>query len=153
MKTLLGVVLGCLLLLHPPSLSAADGSPAASIGPAGEWHVAWTEPTGSGSLYEANMSLVVDRSNMVQGEIFWTLRDAQRADMRAVVGRAAVEYVRGSYDPMSGVLVFEGYAKDDPSNVIGLDGYRLLLSENGNALAGVTRTGGTWQGVLYAYRK
>ena len=51
-----------------------------------------------------------------------------------------------------GLLVFEGHAKDDPNLVIGLDRYRLLVANGGDALTGITHSHGTWQGRFTASR-
>ena len=52
----------------------------------------------------------------------------------------------------SRVLALEGYRKEDPLGVIGLDTYRLLLAENDLALAGMTANHGDWQGRFWATR-
>ena len=50
------------------------------------------------------------------------------------------------------MLSLDGYRKEDPSQVIGLDHYRLVVAENHRALAGVSSNRGDWLGRLWAVR-
>ena len=47
--------------------------------------------------------------------------------------------VRGNYFANSGTLIFEGYAKNDPNGILGLDKYRLVLGDSRRTMGGVTR--------------
>src|SRR3989449_1864441 len=68
------------------------------------------------------------------------------------LGRSATEFARGRYDPTSQLLLLQGYRKEDPDTVIGLDGYRLLVANGGDALVGITDDGGTGEGRFSARR-
>jgi hypothetical protein len=126
----------------PPPQSAA----AAATGLAGSWTGFWMAPEGY--FYTAAMRLEMAVDNSVQGQITWTLQQSPRKDEESKVGLTGIEYVRGTFDPSSGVLVIEGYEEDDPNTVIGLDRYRLVLAENGIVLGGITWHYGDWKGLI-----
>ncbi len=46
------------------------------------------------------------------------------------------------------MLEMEGYKEDDPNDVISLDKYRLVLTEDNKTLAGATWNHGQWRGGL-----
>jgi hypothetical protein len=116
------------LLLLPLLLAIPAALDAQQTG-ASRWAGQWTSPTGF--LYLAEMRLEIGPGGAAEG---------------------AITYVRGRYDAASRVLALEGYRKEDPLAVIGLDTYRLLLAENGLALAGMTSNHGDWQGRFWATR-
>jgi hypothetical protein len=126
----------------PPPQSAA----AAATGLAGSWTGFWMAPEGY--FYTAAMRLETGADNSVRGQITWTLQQSPRKEESSKVGLTGIEYVRGSFDPSSGVLVIEGYEEDDPNTVIGLDRYRLVLAENGIVLGGITWHYGDWKGLI-----
>jgi hypothetical protein len=64
------------------------------------------------------------------------------------IGLTAVEYIKGSYNPETRMLMMEGYRKDDPNDIISLDKYRLILSEDNRSLGGATWNHGRWRGRL-----
>lgn len=116
------------------------------------WAGYWDAFDAPGYLYEARMNLQLGEDNTIEGSIAWTLRSAPPGKDQGKIGIQGIEHVRGQYDPHSRLLSFEGYAKDDPNNVIGLDRYRILLSEDGMALGGITWDNGHWQGHFYLHR-
>ena len=116
------------------------------------WVGYWDAFDAPGYLYAARMSLQLGGDNSIEGSIAWTLRSAPPGKDQGKIGIQGVEHVRGHFDPHARLLSFEGYTKDDPNNVIGLDRYRILLSENGSALGGITWANGHWQGHFYLHR-
>ncbi len=55
-----------------------------------------------------------------------------------------VELVRGNYHANAGAFILEGYEKKDPNGILGLDKYRLVVSDNRGssaALPGITAPG------------
>lgn len=88
----------------------------------------WTSPTGF--LYLAEVRLEIRADGAAEGAITWTLAHSPRESELPKLGQKGVEYVRGRYDGASRVLALEGYRKEDPLDIIGLDTYRLLLAEN-----------------------
>ena len=118
--------------------------------PAGTWKGIWDSPNGS--VYTAIVRFTVASDNTIDGSISWTLKDTRRADLQPKVGQSGIEYVRGTYDARCRVLTFAGYKLDDPSNILGMDHYELILARNGGGLGGVTGNdlgqGDTWTGML-----
>jgi hypothetical protein len=126
--------------------SVGGPSPAAL---AGTWHGDWT---GDQFRYEAAMALNVDAAGNVGGSIRWVLRVSPKPDLAAKVGHNGVEYVRGKYYAETATLVLEGYRKDDPDNILGLDKYRLVVSPGGETMGGITENHGPWNGRIFLAR-
>ena len=80
------------------------------------------------------------------GYIVWTLVDSPRRYEYKLIGLTATEYVRGSYDQTTRTLKLEGYKKDDPNGIIGLDEYYLNVSDDGQRIYGSTSNYGSWLG-------
>jgi hypothetical protein len=115
------------------------------------WHGFWTSP--SGYLYEANMHLSVAADNSVTGDIHWTLRKSPHPEERVKLGLTGVEHVSGTWLPDSGVVRVEGISLDDPNHILGVDKYRLLLSDDAKVLGGFTWNHGPWTGQILLHRK
>ena len=132
-----------------PTLAEKSSEPVPSSVPAelsGRWQGEWSSLVGT--TFSANVNLAATgNGNGVQGTINWMMISTPQATKQAKIGLTAVEYVRGSYDPTTRMLVMAGYKKDDPNNVIILDKYRLTLGEGG-ILGGATWNGGKWRGRL-----
>lgn len=139
-----------LALVLPPARSSAQPLSIDEIAALqGPWRGVWLSDTFT---YEAEMTLAAEPGGKVEGAIRWTLRKSPRANEQAKVGRTGVEHVRGEYHPAQGLLVVEGYRKDDPDGILGLDRYRLAVGENSRTMAGVTRDHGTWKGRFFLQR-
>jgi len=115
----------------------------------GAWEGKWTNP--SGDLFTCEITFNVSQSNNISGNIIWTLVKSRNANSKS--GLTGTEYIIGTYDPKIRLATFDGYKKEDPHNVIGLDEYRLSLSNDGHRLEGVSKNGGDWQGEIIAHRK
>ena len=138
------LALALLLVLSVPSVvPAQDGGPS-------RWQGQWTNPRGH--LFAADAQLEFRPDGTVQGTITWTLVKSPRPGEQAKLGQKGVEHVRGRYDARCRLLSLEGHSKDDPNTVIGLDVYRLVLTENGKALVGPTRSHREWEGRFEATR-
>ena len=124
------------------ALATAVALPVASPKVSGSWHGDWTSPEGF--RYEADMQLTVDKDNNVTGEIHWTLRKSPRSEEQERVGLTGVEHVKGAFAPGARVLRMEGTSLDDPKHILGMDKYRLLLSDDGTRLGGSTSNHGSW---------
>jgi len=129
-----------ILVLPGLSLHAQDGNPAN-----GTWRGNWTEP--SGYIYHAEVHLKATDST-VDGSINWTLMKSPRTAEQSKLGLTGVEYVHGKFDPSSRVLTFEGYKKDDPNSILGLDKYKLILADNDKVMGGITWNHGSWTALL-----
>jgi hypothetical protein len=128
--------------------SAAESSSTTGLN--ATWQVEWTNPDGY--LATGEMVLEVDQSNNIDGSIKWTWKKTPKA-REQIIGLTGIEYISGTYDPQARSVVFQGYEKDDPNNVIGLDEYKLSLSADGSTLSGTSKNNGDWQGQLTATRK
>jgi hypothetical protein len=89
----------------------------------------------------------------IRGKIVWTLRKAgsKSPELAGQVGATSTELVKGERKG-DGLLVLDGYQKEDPGNLKALDRYRLAISDNGKVLGGITWNGGAWTGQLIAAR-
>ena len=103
---------------------------------------------GSDHVYDARMRLSVSDSGRIDGTITWTLVESPLSEDAGRIGLTGVEYVRGAYDPGSGMLEFQGHRLDDPDLILGLDSYRLQVSTSLTVMEGATANGGSWQGEL-----
>ena len=114
------------------------------------WQIEWTSPTGY--YYQAEMEIDVAGNGTAEGRIRWKLVRSPQSAEQPKLGMTAIEFVHGRYDEPSGVLALEGYKKEDPNAVIGLDRYRLVLAPGGTALVGASWNHGNWRGVFAAHR-
>ena len=133
-------VLFAVLLLSPLLGAAAPQDLAA------RWHGFWTAPEGW--TYEADVVLTVDAANQVSGPIHWTLLKSPRPAEQGKLGLSGIEHVRGVFLPEAGVLRLEGWSLDDPSKILGTDKYRLVLSDDGRVLGGITWHHGPWNAQI-----
>lgn len=119
--------------------------PAKELIASGKWKGQWS--TDSGTLLDFELTLSDTQNNGVDGQIKWTLRRTVRPDKMDKIGQSAVEYVRGTFDPATGLIKMSGYTKDDPNNVLVMvDDYKLTVSPDGKTLSGVAKNGGKWNG-------
>jgi len=116
---------------------------------AGPWNGIWT---GKGFRYQAHMTLNVMANGEIDGMIEWTLLVSPRPSEAGKIGMKGIEYVRGRFNPAAAVLNFEGYRKDDPNVILGLDRYRLVVSEQYKSMGGITASGGGWDSQFYLSR-
>lgn len=112
----------------------------------GSWSGQWSNEKDY--IYLADMTLRTAGNGGVEGQIVWTLFMSPLESDDNRIGLTATEFVRGSYDTSSKILTIEGYSKDDPQGIIGLDLYKLILAENGAAMGGITRNNNTWRGLI-----
>jgi hypothetical protein len=110
------------------------------------WEGQWVNRRGF--IYHPIMEPKVGPDNVAEGRIDWTLEKSPRRSDQPKLGRRAVEFVQGTYDPGVRPLSLEGYRKDDPHQIVVLDRYRLLLAENRKVLGGITKDNGAWRGML-----
>lgn len=118
---------------------------------AGNWHGFWFAPEGW--IYEADMALTVDARNNVTGAIQWTLRKSPRPGEQEKIGLGGVEKVKGVFLPECGMVRMEGISLEDPNRVLGLDKYRLILSDDFKVLGGITANHDLWTGQFMLKRK
>ncbi len=149
-----GILFGSIFLLgvgiFPATVAAQSVSATEAAEIAGPWHGRWTAP--GGWLYEANMSLQVSGSGATTGQINWTLRKSPRPEEQGKLGMTGVESIRGNYFANSGTLILEGYEKNDPNGILGLDKYRLVVGDTHRTMAGVTRHHNDWTSQFFLTR-
>lgn len=107
----------------------------------------WTG-TGSfgGFVYDAELRLQLNPNGSVEGRLDWLLQKAPaaRKDYEGKIGARGTEFIWGTFDPQTRNLDMAGYRRDDPQVILGLDKYRLTLSEKGDEIKGATWNRGTW---------
>jgi hypothetical protein len=132
-------------MASPNSARLPDRSSLA-LDSSGKWSGTWS--TQSGTLFDFVLTLSRE-GNALDGSIRWTMRRTARSDKSDKVGLSATEYVRGAFDPSTGVVNLSGYSKDDPDGVLVMvDVYKLQVSNDGRKLTGAARNGGKWNGKI-----
>jgi hypothetical protein len=133
---------------RPMSGPSPDIPPVEKAALMQKWTGTWESPRGA--VYDAELVATFNPSGAVEGRILWTLRKApaNRPDYAGKEGRTGTEYIWGTYAPESRSLNLEGYRRDDHQGILGLDRYRLTLSENLGEIRGITYDHGTWKGVF-----
>jgi hypothetical protein len=149
MRKHIGLIITLFVILI--TVAAFPAGAADSKDLAGSWHGFWSAPEGW--LYEADMVLSVDAQNNITGAIHWTLRKSPRPGEQGKIGLSGVENVRGVFLPECGMVRMEGMSLEDPNHVLGLDKYRLILSDNFQVLGGITSHHGPWTAQFLLKRK
>ena len=115
----------------------------------------WTT-LNSTDLFTGIFKIDIGKDNTVSGTLVWTYIsvDSSKSEMvdlyKGKKGKKGIEYVSGTYNPLTRDMSFEGNKKDDPDNVIGVDKYSLKLSTDRSTLYGTTNHGGTNDGFFLA---
>jgi len=125
---------------------AAPSAPKAGVD--GRWTGEWNGPEGD--RFTFNMDLQQSKEASVSGKIDWTLRSSR--SYQYLIGRSGIEFVCGSFEPGLRSVKLQGYEKQDPYGVIGLDVYELTLSADTQELSGRTNHHGTWGGNFFGRR-
>jgi hypothetical protein len=116
--------------------------------PPGPWRGTWTTGSEPGYEYQAELDFTMETSGRVQGQFRWMLVRSPRPEEQAKIGLRAIEHVEGAFDPSTGALTLRGTRIEDANGIIGADVYRLVASPNGQYIAGITESNGTWQGRI-----
>jgi hypothetical protein len=151
--TVLALALAFAAFALPSKSQTTGGKGADHPDAAGHWLGVWTAP--GGWVYVADFQLTPSLGGAILTDLNWTLRaaDPSRADYQGKVGMTGVEHVRGQFVPAAGTLTMEGYALDDPHTILSADKYRLVISDDGTTLGGITRDNGDWNGQFIAKRQ
>ncbi len=110
------------------------------------WVGTWTAPEGW--VYQADAVLEAGADNKVTGAIQWTLVKSPRPAEQGKLGLTGLEFVRGTFLPEAGMVRLEGWSLSDPNQILGMDRYRLILSDDGAVLGGITYHNGPWTGQI-----
>ncbi len=120
---------------------AAAARPVTS--PLGHWHGVWKS---EGTIYIAELELFSKVAGELDGKIRWTLNSSDKPQIKDKIGQSATEYLHGFYDTKKNDIEFSGFKKDDTTNLVDLDNYRMQLGDYGDILYGVTANHGSWTG-------
>ncbi len=126
-----------------PTVSGSTVAPIAS--PSGRWQGQWTN--GKGSAFGQQLTLTDEGNGRVTGQVVHTLQQTINPQKTGKIGLTAVEYVQGTYDPNTRIIVLSGTRKSDPNGLIILDKYRLSISADNAVIAGET-VGGKSRGQI-----
>jgi hypothetical protein len=144
-----------LLILTLPAINAKaqDSKAAAPASAVGHWHGFWAAP--GGWSFEFDMQIHGGLADSITADIAWTLRAAPAAqtDMQAKIGMTGVEHTTGTFLPGWGVVKMDGVSLDDPNKILGMDKYRLILSDDGSTLGGITSDSGAWDAEFMGKRQ
>lgn len=130
-----------------PTPIPATTPPANPNAPSGNWTGYWVTPDGLYFLTQIHFQVAPDGS--LTGNIHWTFVKSPDVGDNPKLGLTAIEYVKGTYDPVTRILAFAGDHTDDPNNLIDVDKYKLLLADNNQVIAGSTLNHGDWKGLLF----
>ena len=117
----------------------------------GTWQGQWTSP--SGHLYATTLTLRVTPTGAAEGSFAWTLKRSPRPEEQGKLGMSGTEFVSGQANLAARTLTLMGTRKDDPNNIIGLDRYRVVVSDDGRVMGGITENYGNWQGQILLSRR
>jgi hypothetical protein len=116
----------------------------------GRWKGYWLNPRGH--RFDFELFLYPKNDFNLDGHIVWTLSVSPLLTDRDKIGLSAKEYVSGTINLEKHQLTLVGEHKDDPHSIIGMDTYKLLLSNDGKKLAGTSLYVGTWAGKMQAIK-
>lgn len=152
MRSILVALLALIALVPGPSPAAAqtEARPLTSAELSGTWRGQWTSATGY--LYATTLTLSVAPDGKAEGRFAWVLKRSPRADEQSKLDLGAMEFVSGRADFAARTVSLNGTHKDDPNTVIGLDRYRLVVSDDLRTLGGITWNHGNWQGQILLTR-
>lgn len=105
------------------------------------WRGLFTEP---GNVYEARLKMRVNADGAVEGKILWTLKESKREDYQNKLCATGFEFVRGTFNAKTRELYLEGYRRDDPERILGLDKYTMKVRTDGKLIEGATWNHGRW---------
>jgi hypothetical protein len=103
-----------------------------NLTPGGSWSGDWNSKT----TYFTATADFTESGGKVSGQIVWTIRRTTNPKKIDKIGTSAVEYVQGTFNPVTRMLSLKGYRKDDPNNIVILDRYNLSLTEDNQTLSG-----------------
>ena len=133
-----------LLVFLPVFLSAQTGDLL------GDWLGEWTNPDGH--KFSCVLHIAETDSGQLQAEFVWRIDKSPRSWEQSKLGLTGKEFAKGSYEKETRKVLLNGYRKEDPNYIIGIDKYKLQLNKAGTFLEGKTWNHGTWEGKFKAWR-
>jgi hypothetical protein len=144
MRFVLALLIGLLAAAAPAF--AQNEKPLSTLDLSGTWQGNWVSPKGY--LYTTTLSLRVTSDGLASGSFAWVLKRSPRPEDQRLLGSGATEYVSGRTNTTARTVTLAGTRKDDPDGVIGLDRYKMVLSDDGRVMGGITYNHGDWQGQI-----
>lgn len=148
MRALLALLIG-LLLAGPAAAQPEKPLKAADL--SGRWQGQLTSPLGF--LYETVLTLRVGSDGLATGSFAWTLKRSPRPEEQSKLGLSATEYLQGRTNTTARTVTLEGTRKEDPQTIIGLDRYKMVVSDDGKVMGGITWNQGDWMGQIILSRQ
>ena len=148
MRAILALLVG--LLLAGPAAAQAE-KPLTPADLSGTWRGEWI--SARGFLYATILNLRVSPDGLATGNFAWTLKTSPRAEEQVKLGMGATEYVSGRTNTTARTVTLAGTRKDDPNEVIGLDRYKMVVSDDGRVMGGITWNHGDWLGQIILRRE
>jgi hypothetical protein len=113
----------------------------------------WSEVNRS-IIFKGLLKLDI-KNNSTEGQIIWTFIAADSSNPNSVAyyrgkkGLIGIELITGTLNLTASEMTLEGYSKDDPGNVIGLDKYYVKFSMNRSVIYGKTWSNGEHNGLVF----
>jgi len=148
MRALVAMLAGLAFAL--PAVAQSE-KPLSTLDLSGTWRGQWISPPGF--LYAAILTLRVGADGLATGSFAWTLMRSPRPEEQSKLGMGATEYVSGRTNTTARTVTLAGTRKDDPNGVIGLDRYKMVVSDDGRTMGGITWNHGDWQGQIILSRE
>lgn len=148
MRVLLALLLG--LLIAGPAVAQTE-KPLTTADISGTWQDEWT--SARGFLYSAVLNLRVSPDGLATGSFTWTLKRSPRPEEQAKLGLGATEHVSGRTNTTARTVTLAGTRKDDPHTIIGLDRYKMVVSDDGRVMGGITWNHSDWLGQIILRRE
>lgn len=137
-------LLAALLFAFPAAAQGEKSLTTTNL--SGTWQGQWTSPAGF--LYAAVLTLEVTSDGLARGDFNWILKRSPRPAEQSKIGMSGTEYLSGRTNTTARTVTLAGTRKDDPNNVIGLDRYKMVVSDDGRVMGGITDNHGDWQGQI-----
>ncbi len=145
------IIVGVLLALMAALPAFANDEKRLTAGEmSGVWTGQWTSPKGF--VYAATLDIQIRQDGFANGSLTWVLKQSPRAEDRARVGKTAIEYVSGRTNMTARTMTLAGTRKDDPENLIELDRYKMVISDDGRVMGGLSLNRGDWLGQIVLTR-
>ena len=144
-------VVGVLLALLAAFPAFANDEKRLTAGEmSGIWTGQWTSPKGF--VYAATLDIQIRQDGFANGSITWVLKVSPRPEDKARLDKTAIEYITGRTNMTARTMTLGGTRKDDPENLIELDRYKLIISDDGRVLGGLSFNRGDWLGQIILTR-
>lgn len=148
---MLRTVLAVLFSLIAAGAALAQGEKRlGSTDIAGTWRGQWMSQAGS--VYAATLVLRAMPNGTIDGNFAWVLEKSSRPEDQGKIGKDGVEYVSGRANTTARTVNLSGTSKNDPYGVVYLDRYKMVISDDGLVMGGLSENQGDWKGQIVLFR-